>query len=76
MAKKKILTLGFSLYGDDVEYCEFSSETSLLDWDIILIQPDISDFMYRGNDYFQGKKIFRIMTLLISNLEQSIGKEK
>ncbi|MGY5394945.1 hypothetical protein [Acinetobacter sp. NigerLNRRAM0016] len=56
MAKKKILTIGFSLYGEDTEYCEFGSETSLLDWDIILIQPDISDYLFRGGDYFQGKK--------------------
>ncbi|MCH7309082.1 hypothetical protein MMO38_13210 [Acinetobacter sp. NIPH 1852] len=56
MAKKKILTIGFSLYGDDAEYCDFDSETSLLDWDIILIQPDISDYLFRGGDYFQGKK--------------------
>src|ERR1043165_4981665 len=56
MAKKKILTIGFSLYGDDAEYCDFNSETSLLDWDIILIQPDISDYLFRGGDYFQGKK--------------------
>ncbi len=56
MAKKKILTIGFSLYGDDAEYCEFGSETSLLDWDIILIQPDISEYLYGGSDYYQGKK--------------------
>lgn len=56
MAKKKILTIGFSLYGDDAEYCDFNSETSLLDWDIILIQPDISNYLFRGEDYFQGKK--------------------
>jgi len=56
MAKKKILTLGFSVYGDDTEYCEFDSQTSLLDWDIILIQPDISDYSFRGSEYFQGKR--------------------
>ncbi|OBY72580.1 hypothetical protein [Acinetobacter gyllenbergii] len=56
MAKKKILTIGFFLYGDDSEYCEYSSENSLLDWDIILIKPDISDYSFRGNDYFKGKK--------------------
>ena len=56
MAKKKILTIGFSLYGDDAEYCDFDSENSLLDWDIILIQPHINDYLFRGHDYFQGKK--------------------
>ncbi|HFF5441229.1 TPA: hypothetical protein ACGDVI_002895, partial [Acinetobacter baumannii] len=55
MAKKKILTIGFSLCGEDSETCEFDSETSLLDWDIILIQPDISHYIYRSREYFQDK---------------------
>uniref|UniRef100_UPI001C06D2E3 hypothetical protein n=1 Tax=Acinetobacter soli TaxID=487316 RepID=UPI001C06D2E3 len=38
------------------EYCDFDSENSLLDWDIILIQPHINDYLFRGHDYFQGKK--------------------
>ncbi len=55
MAKKKILTIGFSLCGEDSETCGFDSETSLLDWDIILIQPDISHYIYRAREYFQDK---------------------
>lgn len=55
MAKKKILTIGFSLYGEDSEFCEFNSEISLLDWDVILIQPDISEYIYRSREDFQGK---------------------
>jgi len=55
MAKKKILTIGFSLCGEDSETCGFDSETSLLDWDVILIQPDISHYIYRTRDYFQDK---------------------
>ena len=39
MAKKKILTIGFELCDEDTEDCEFNSDLSLLDWDIILFKP-------------------------------------
>ena len=55
MAKKKILTIGFSLYGNDSEFCEFDSEKSLLDWDIILFQPDIHDYIYQSDESYRGK---------------------
>ncbi len=54
MANKKILTVGLRLAGNDSESHPFRSDISLLDWDIILFKPDISDFL----DYsqtFQGK---------------------
>jgi hypothetical protein len=54
MAQKKILTIGFSLASDDVGYTGFDSDISLLDWDIILFKPDITEFInYR--DTYQGK---------------------
>ncbi|MGE6331051.1 hypothetical protein ACQKCW_10725 [Psychrobacter pacificensis] len=55
MGNKKILTIGFSLADDQTEYCEFDSDTSLLDWDIILFQPDIIDYIRRRQSNFEGK---------------------
>jgi hypothetical protein len=56
MAKKNILTIGFSVADDASEFCEFNSDISLLDWDIILFKPDISDYLYRRDaTTFEGK---------------------
>lgn len=55
MAKKNILTIGFSLAGEDIEFSEFDSDISLLDWDIVLFKPDIIDYHFRAEDMFQGK---------------------
>lgn len=55
MANKKILTIGLSLANDQAEYCEFDSDTSLLDWDIILFKPDIDDYLNRRESIFEGK---------------------
>ena len=54
MAKKKILTIGCSLADKETEYCDFDSDTSLLDWDIILFKPDIDDYIRRRESMFQG----------------------
>lgn len=55
MASKKILTIGLSLADDQTEFCEFDSDTSLLDWDIILFKPDITDYLFRRESTFEGK---------------------
>ena len=55
MANKKILTIGFSLADDQTEFCEFDSDTSLLDWDIILFKPNITEYLYRCESTFEGK---------------------
>jgi hypothetical protein len=55
MAKKKILTIGLQLCSENIEYCEFDSDMSLLDWDIILFKPDITDYLYSSESMFQGK---------------------
>lgn len=55
MAKKKILTLGFVLYGEDSEYSDFETEISLLDWDIILIKPEINDYIFGSSQEYRGK---------------------
>lgn len=35
MTAKKLLSVGISLASDNVQYCDFQSDTSLLDWDIV-----------------------------------------
>ena len=55
MANKKILTIGLSLASDQTESCEFDSDMSLLDWDIVLFKPDINDYLYRRESTFEGK---------------------
>jgi len=54
MAKKKILSVGAELAVDDVEYCDFDSDASLLDWDIVLFKPVINEFTSYA-DHYQGK---------------------
>lgn len=65
MAIKKILSVGFELAGDDVEYCSFDSDRSLLDWDIILFTPKISNFLeyadtYNGKASLSDSKSFKL----------------
>jgi len=54
MAQKKIISVGFEIASDDVEYCDFDSDISLLDWDIILFKPVIDSFK-RGIELYKGK---------------------
>jgi hypothetical protein len=51
---KQILCVGINLASDGVTECEFDSNTSLLDWDVVLFRPDISSFL-RHAEQFQGK---------------------
>lgn len=55
MSARKILTIGLELASSDAQYARFDSKTSLLDWDIILFKPSITDFGGYG-DPFQGKR--------------------
>ena len=55
MAKKKILTIGFQLSDESTEFCEFDSDLSLLDWDIILFKPNIIEYINSRESIFQGK---------------------
>lgn len=41
MAKHRIFTVGFALPGDEFEYVEFDSDTTLLDADIVLFEPSL-----------------------------------
>jgi hypothetical protein len=55
MTAKKILTVGLELAHDDTKYASFRSKTSLLDWDIILFKPEITEFVDSYYDTYQGK---------------------
>ena len=52
MARKKIISIEAELSTNEIEYCDFDSDTSLLDWDIILFKPVI---FVNYSDYYQGK---------------------
>lgn len=54
MGKKKIISIAAELASDDIEYCSFDSDSSLLDWDIVLFKPVIYEFA-NYSDYYQGK---------------------
>lgn len=65
MGKKKIISVGFDIASDDVQYCDFNSEQSLLDWDIILFRPDIYEFLdysdtYKGKPSLSDSRSFRL----------------
>lgn len=51
---KKILAIGLEVFNDNIEYCDFRTNQSLLDWDIILFKPDISGYIGYASTY-QGK---------------------
>lgn len=51
---KNILTIGFELASDGAHYEVFRSKISLLDWDIVLFRPLISEFV-DFRDTYQGK---------------------
>jgi hypothetical protein len=55
MSARKILTVGFELASPDTQYASFRSKMSLLDWDIVLFKPQISDFVSAYYDSYQGK---------------------
>lgn len=56
MSAKKILTVGFDIASDDVHFGRFDRNLSLLDWDIILIKPEISElFSFFDAGRYQGK---------------------
>ena len=54
MAKKKIISVEAELASDEVAFCKFDSDTSLLDWDIILFKPVINELV-TYSEHYQGK---------------------
>lgn len=55
MSEKRIATVGCELASSSAKHVSFRSKSSLLDFDIVLFKPLISDFLGYGSDYFQGK---------------------
>lgn len=58
MAARKILTVGLELASPECTYATFRSKTSLLDWDIFLFRPEISEFLHTHYQTYQGKPCF------------------
>lgn len=58
MTARKILTVGLELASSDTSYAKFRSKTSLLDWDIFLFRPEISEFLHNYYETYQGKPCF------------------
>jgi hypothetical protein len=54
MPSRKVLTVGLELASSDTQSASFQSKQSLLDWDIVLFKPEISDFVY-SSEYYLGK---------------------
>ncbi|MCA8343903.1 hypothetical protein LGN44_20585 [Burkholderia cepacia] len=52
---KKILTVGVELASDEVQYEQFTSKVSLLDWDIFIFRPTLDDFIRPFQSTFNGK---------------------
>lgn len=52
---KSILTVGFQLASPDVKHERFRSRASLLDWDIVIFKPLISEFFGGYVSQYQGK---------------------
>lgn len=55
MAAKKIFSIGFEFPGDFAENLSFRSEQSLLDADIVVFEPRISDYITTGS--YRGKQM-------------------
>lgn len=55
MAKHRIFTVGFTLPGDEFEYVEFDSDTTLLDADIVLFEPTLGNAS--GYESYNGKTL-------------------
>ena len=55
MSSKRILTVGLELADVEATYGDFRSKMSLLDWDIILFKPQISEFVENHYTSYQGR---------------------
>lgn len=58
MADRKILTVGLELASTDTTHESFRSKISLLDWDVVLFKPQISEFLHNYYETYQGKPCF------------------
>ena len=58
MATRKILSVGVELASSEPTLTTFRSKTSLLDWDMFLFRPEISEFLHNYYQTYQGKPCF------------------
>jgi hypothetical protein len=52
---KNVATIGFEIPGYSNQHIKLSSEQSLLDYDVIIFQPNISEFIRWTTERYQGK---------------------
>jgi hypothetical protein len=52
---KKILSVAYETPCEEIEYVPFDSSVSLLDADLIIFRPNISEFLWSGQDTYMGK---------------------
>lgn len=52
---KTIFAVGIDVPSDGLKYVQFDSDTSLLDADIVVFNPDMSGMYGYGYDHYQGK---------------------
>ena len=55
---KTVFTVGIELPGHVGEYVEFSSDKSLLDADIVVFLPNMSDVHDSSGGYYKGKRCY------------------
>jgi hypothetical protein len=52
---RNIATIGFEVPGFSSQHIALGSDQSLLDYDVIIFQPDISEFLGLSFEHYQGK---------------------
>lgn len=62
MAKKKIVSVNVAVPGDQIKYFHYNEKKSLLDYDIIIVDPDFNEHyvtkdIYSGGDSYLGKPL-------------------
>lgn len=55
MAKKSVVSIGIEIPGSDDKQISLKSKISLLDYDIVIIDPAIYDFYGYSHDDYLGK---------------------
>src|SRR5438067_1905703 len=52
---RKLITIGYEIPGYSDACIPLKSDQSLLDYDVVLFQPDISEFISHYPNFYQGK---------------------
>lgn len=55
MSTRKIISVGFGIASEAVEYAGIASKPSLLDWDIVLFQPNFQEIYADVRTTYQGQ---------------------